>query len=187
MCSQRFFAEHTALDTAAILNDLEPSLKEVSAQCGLQSEPFELHEYFTSCNCFCRAQEVGMFLLNRAVATCYLFDKLPAKLLNHISMLFQPTIADVGSEIVTKGTEGDTLFIIQSGTCQVVDEIVDSTMGISKRKTRLKAGRSFGEARHLSDRFQYWSAAELTQPSTRPVGPPHSSSRWGCVRPILSQ
>ena len=79
-----------ALDENAILNDLEPALRE----------------------------EVGTFLIHDAVRKNYLFRALEAPMLSRLFTVFKPTSADIGMELVTRNQPGQTMFVIQNGACQ---------------------------------------------------------------------
>ena len=88
---KRYFSQRTALDENAILNDLEPALRE----------------------------EVGEYLIHDAVRRNYLFRELHPAVLGRIFSVFRPTSADVGAELATKGVRGDAMFVIESGSCEL--------------------------------------------------------------------
>ena len=119
---KRYFTERTALDENAILNDLEPALR----------------------------QEVGTFLIHGAVRKNYLFSELDAPMLSKLFAVFKPTPADIGMELVTRNQPGQTMFVIQNGVCQrkMGASGLDSAGGAGSSSTR--AARSASSSRSAS-------------------------------------
>ena len=125
---KRYFTERTALDENAILNDLEPALR----------------------------QDVATFLIHDAVRKNYLFRELDAPMLSKLFAVFKPTSADTGMELVTRNQPGQTMFVIQNGSCQ--RKMGASGLGQRRRRRQfLHEGGSFGElvALGLEQRYSH--------------------------------
>ena len=113
---KRFLEERTALDECAILNDLNPQLRE----------------------------EVGKFLINGAVVVLYLFEGMGSELLSEVCSILKPRESAVGEVIVEEGQSGFEMYVIESGVVKEEMSSVDEQKPMLRYLGSGRYG-SFGE------------------------------------------